>query len=445
MACFFSLPPRHCLCHPTPARRWPTGMARPSHVAGVLPTTMEALSVRLDALFAPLRTLLEPLTVHVRPTHAPLWEGEVFGFHATFYPSQHYVQAFLVGLALVYYFASRVGRWRNQQIVQPFVKVVTPALEGEFAQVSTGEGITHPLVWNGADSAMLFATGRRGVETLHATITLKPRHDPLKLGGSFLYDVLALPTTPVQAEDHVTFQLALPKRSRAVGTFAVIDKMVLQRVRHGRYDLSFAKISDAANASTQRKLDNRFAIASESNDITDRFLGEADARGDAQRGRIGLVDALNGPGGRFVESLVWTDQPTTAPTDAVVSYAERLSLTLRLPRTERDAQACLPVLGALWDVVDALHGTAMGRTNLMALRPETQAGLKKTRTEIEMVLRQDQNKLSKEDEKEALEDARRKAQQEKLAKMSPAEQAKRRQLEKKRAQRKAAQAASGKR
>ena len=401
-------------------------------------TTMEAL---LERFTEPLKTALDPLRNLVRPEEAPLWQGQIGSFNVAFYPSQFYIQGVLVALAVAYGLFALVGRWRNQRAAQPFEEVFGRVLQGEFAQVGASAEAPE-LVWNGAADAMFFASGRRGVEYMHATLKLQPRHDVLMHVGSFLYDALALPATPFSVSDHVTLTFRLPRNERTpIGTFAVIDKHDLQRVRAGRYDLSFAKVADGENASGARALDERFAIAAENGNVVDKWLGESGQRGDEQRKRLGLVDALNGPGGRFVVSLVCTDQPSERPQNGAVPLQERLALTLRLPRSKAEAEAQLPVLTAVFDVIDALHLTATGRENLMALRPETQAALKRTRTEVNALLDKEVAQFSEEGEKESREEARRKAQQEKFDKLSPAEQAKRKQVEKKRAQRKAQTAA----
>ncbi|WFD02239.1 hypothetical protein MOBT1_000920 [Malassezia obtusa] len=395
--------------------------------------------------FAPLGALvdkvLDPVRAVPRPTHEPLWQGKIGAFNLVFYPEQFYVQGALLALALVYALLALVGRWRNRRVVRPWTDTYVRALRDEFALVGADEAA--PLVWNGAADAMLFASGRRGVDTLHATVQLAPRHDVLRLVGSFVYDTLALPETPTQTADRVTLTFRLPRNdARALGTLALIDKHHLQDVRRGRYDLLFAKVADGERASAARRLDERFAIASENGDVTDRFVGEPGARGDEQRERLGLVDALNGPAGRFVESFVVTDQPETRPAASAPAAAARVALTLRLPRSVRDAEATLPALAAALDVVDALHLATQGRSALLALRPETQAALRKTRVDVARALEAEESRDAEQEAQDEREEARRRAQQDKFDKLSPAEQAKRKQVEKRRAQRKMQQTQS---
>lgn len=397
---------------------------------------MDVLAQRFQPLADAVTKVLDPFRAVPKPAYPPLWEGDVGKFHLAFYPQQFYLQGALLALALLYALTAWVGRWRNRRIANQVAETYARALRTEFALVGAGDDHSL-LVWNGAADAMLFASGRRGVEVLQATFQLAPRHDLLKRVGAFLYDHLWLPSTPVQVHDRVALSFRLPHdEKRTLGTFALIDKHALQRVRQNRFDLLFAKVADAENANTQRALDERFAIASEHGELTDRFLGEVGVRGDEQRKRLGLVEAVNGPAGRFLESLVVTDQPETRPASASTPNMDRVVLTLRVPRSVRDAEATFPLLAAALDIIDALYLASTGRSTLLALRPETQNSLKKTRIEVAKALEEQAALYADADEQEEREEARRKAQQEKFEKLTPAEQAKRKQIEKKRAQRK---------
>mgnify|MGYP001762195321 CR=1 FL=1 len=377
------------------------------------------------------------------PDGPPAWEHSFGKLHVRFFPSMFYVQGTLLAAAFVYLVLAFAGRAINGWRTRAWARELGQALQSEFAVVGTGEerGGAPRLLWDGGDRAMLYASGRRGVQALHACVQLAPLHDPLQLLVFSAIDNLALPPVPWMQHDETTLIFRLPRSPRgACGSFALIDKTVLQRVRHGRFDLAFAKVSDVAGMNASRALDERFAIASEAANITDRFLGESGARGDAQRAALGLVDALNSNAGRWLVSLVWTDQPRVRPMDGALPEAARLprlELTLRLPRTAAQAREALPLVGAALDIVDALHLTAAGRSDLLALRPETCATLRRTRDEVDQLLNEERDRDAKEEEEENRERARRQAAQERLEQLSPAEQEKRREIEKKRAKRKA--------
>ncbi|WFD37002.1 hypothetical protein MCUN1_003894 [Malassezia cuniculi] len=390
------------------------------------------------------RALVALRTSMNQPTdQTPVWEGKIRKLDLRFYPSMFYIQFAIVAVALVYFVFALLGRMVNRWRASAWLRTLEKVLPSEFAHIGDTEAKNRTVVWNGGDEASIYATGRRGVSRLHAKVRLAPRHDPATLTVFGLYDRFGLPLIPTLAGDRAVLTFELP-HSRTVGTFAIIDKVALQRVRHGRFDLSFARVADGANFNSQRGLDERFAVASECADITDKWLGEIGARGDSQRAALGLVEKLNSRAGTWLESLVWTDQPAKRPEAPIPAAArlERLELTLRLPRTAAQAEEALPLVAAALDIVDALEGAATGRNKLIALRPETHTALRRTRADVDAeldALRQRDERLDKEEAEEA---KRLEEQRSKLEKLTPAEQERRKQIEKKRALRKA-QGASG--
>lgn len=126
-------------------------------------------------------------------------------------------------------------------------------------------------------------------------------------------DIVAATTNP-SARDLLTLRFALPFQTpdNVSGVFAIVAKTSLRVTRKGRFDLTFAKLADDAD-SVARGLDKNFAVLSETTDMSDTLLGEAGAKGNAQREKVGLQSAINGPAGRLLESLVLSDQPNEKP------------------------------------------------------------------------------------------------------------------------------------
>ena len=155
---------------------------------------------------------------------------------------------------------------------------------------------------------------------------------------------------------------------------------------------------------------------------------------------MGVAERLHGPGGRFFVSLLYTDQPAREPTSGAVPESERierLELTMRVPRTASEASASLPLLALVLDIADALAQTSAGRSDILQLRPETYTTLKKTRAQVGQELTERHAREDRAEAAGAEEEERRRAQQEKFEKLTPAEQARRKDLAKRRAQRKA--------
>lgn len=390
---------------------------------------LRAVTIVMERVWQPLQHALQRIISLQQDDSPALWTGHIFNVDLAFRPRQFYVQGVLLGVLMVFLLGSLLGRVYNRWVVKSWHLVYARALETEFSQVGIDtSGIAPKLIWNGADEACLFATGRRGVDSFHAVLTLRPWHDPFMIIFSIIYDIFALPASPWFKKERVTLTFTLPRSPRVNGgTFAIIDKTELHQARHERFDMKFARVSDGANASQARDLDERFAIASEAGNITDRWLGEIGSRGDKQRARIGITEALNSSAGQFLVSLLFTDQPRVEPATGPVPEAqriERLELTLRLPRTEAEAKSSLPLLTLALDIADALSMTASGRSDILALHPDTYAALKKTRTEVAAQLEEISSRDAKAQEAEEAEEERRRLQQEKFDKLSPAEQAK---------------------
>ncbi|PWN41569.1 hypothetical protein IE81DRAFT_324426 [Ceraceosorus guamensis] len=370
----------------------------------------------------------------------PVWSQKY-----TVRPIDYKVEASLLLLVALYIFLHLLGKARNQAVAKTWANVAVPMLADEFAVVGKGteigaSGGEEHLVWNGAGDALLFATGRRGVNSLHAYFELVPYHDPLALLYHFVGDIVAA-TVSSSARDTLSLHFALPYQSpdNVSGVFAIISKTALRRSRAGRFDLTFTKLAGDAETSA-RKLDERFVVLSETSDLSDSLLGEQGAKGDAHRDKVGLQIAINGPAKDLLESLILTDLPHERPWNGPVPVEKRtrsLVLTLRAPHNITEARASLALVEAACNLLDAME---LGAARLSAL---TLTKLRKTRAELDKELLDESLKEQREAEKEAREEAKRKADAEKFSKLSEKEQAKRKELEKKRAQRKAGKSMRG--
>lgn len=78
------------------------------------------------------------------------------------------VEALLLLLSLLYGVFHVLGRARNARIAKAWAAVAAPMLRNEFANVAAGKEIGvregETLVWNGGAEAVMYATGRRGVD-----------------------------------------------------------------------------------------------------------------------------------------------------------------------------------------------------------------------------------------------------------------------------------------
>lgn len=139
----------------------------------------------------------------------------------------------------------------------------------------------------------------------------------------------------------------------------------------------------------------------------------------------------------YFRSLSLTDQPRVCPPVPLESSErhKRLVLSLSLPPGS-DAAATLPLVAAAFQLVDIIAGEGRlpgvrGGLNA-ALRPETRTKLRKAREEVDKQIRDDAQREKKEEEEEEKAATRKKARDERVSKLSAAEQQKVLEREKKR-------------
>ena len=317
-----------------------------------------------------------------------------------FRPALFWLEGGVLGFCLFFILIHLVGKTRNRHIADRFASAAVPVLEQEFVVVANDDG-KGQLLWNGGNSALMFASGRRGCASLHVTFELIPRHDPIEILFSLAKDIVLASTTS-SFRDTVTFTFTLPPTSDNVsGVFALVNKGALQQTRSGRFDLSFTKVVDSDVAVTSRGLSRQWAIMSEASELTDGFLGEPDQRGVAQRAKLGLVDLLEGQAGQFLHSLILTDQPFQRPTRGPIPVEKRqrlLILTLQTPKSRSDVSKALELLQLGCNLVDALD------QGVIKLRNETLAKLRKTRAAVDKELQDEATKEQREAEQEAREE-----------------------------------------
>ncbi len=383
------------------------------------------------------------ITVERRPTGATAYQANqpyegleipIYG-RFVFRPALFWLEGGVLGFCLLFVLIHIVGKTRNRQMASKFASAALPTLQEEFAVVADDDGKGH-LLWNGGNSAMMFASGRRGCASLQVTFDLIPRHDPMEILYTVIKDTVMASTTS-SFRDTITLTFTLPPTADNItGVFALVNKSALQHTRTGRFDLTFAKVNDSDSTVTSRGLSKQWALISEASDLTDGFLGEPDQKGVAQRSKLGLVDLLEGQAGKFLDSLVLTDQPFTRPTKGPIPVEKRerlLILTLSMPKSRNDVQKAIELVQVGCNLVDALD------KGVIKIRNETLNKLRKTRTQVDKELYDEATKEQREAEAEEREEAKRKAEKEKFDKLSPAEQAKRKEVERKRAMKKGAQ------
>lgn len=170
---------------------------------------------------------------------------------------------------------------------------------------------------------------------------------------------------------------------------------------------------------------------SEFADITENIL--------KQHGTLSLAKVLSDPAILpYFRSLSLTDQTRGRPTDPIPASdrTKHLILNLAVPSGSQ-ATTTLPLIQAVFQLADVIageggwgigKGLVSGKGNGVglnsALRPETRVKLKKVREELDKELREEATKEKKEEQADEKAAAKKKAEEERLSRLSATQQKK---------------------
>jgi hypothetical protein len=180
--------------------------------------------------------------------------------------------------------------------------------------------------------------------------------------------------------------------------FAIVNKMVMRRLRDERYDLSLTFTKDHA------KLPDWVTVMSESAEVSEFMLTKE------------LVEAVK-QAGDLLEYLIVTDQPTDKPTTLnETTPKKRLHLSLRLP-SDGNYLPTLPIFQAFLRLPDFLVSSAK-------LRPEVARKVNAVREAEKSKLKKVGDKEAEEERLRTLEKMKRDERERKMKGMSAEEQRK---------------------
>ncbi|KAF9567297.1 DUF1682-domain-containing protein [Agrocybe pediades] len=340
----------------------------------------------------------------VTPEH---YEGLQYRWKAlVFRPALLKTEVFLLLGVLFYIVWAYIGSSSNTSKAKKWLNAHLPLYQQQFSKPQRGG-----LISDGYSDFFNFSTGRRNVASLHTIFTFRPRHDFVQWlfqTGKTLVDLHYRPTDDIQLD----FKLA-PGALADNFVWAVVAKDELLSVKNNRWDLTFA-----GKTSEHAALPSTLTVMTEFADVTDNLLKPL--------GNFSLANALNDPKILpYFRSLSITDQPRERPITPIPA-AERekhIILSLSAPSGANVADT-VPLITAIFQLIDNL--------NKIALRPETKTKLKKFREDIDKSIKEEFEKEKKEEAQDAKLAAKRKAEEERIAKLSAADQKKEIEKERKR-------------
>ncbi|KAI0832437.1 DUF1682-domain-containing protein [Trametes gibbosa] len=361
------------------------------------------------------------------PNVSPEYDGfELRWKFLTFRPAYFKNELYFLGAALFYVAVYLLGKRANERRAFKWLAAHKSLYESQFSKPNHTEDLSR----DGYSDFFIFSTGRRALTSLHTTFTLRPRHD---LFQYLFQTVRGFVELDYKVYDELELEFTFREPAGKEGAvpecvWAVVAKDEMKRIRNERWDLTLTKTAESA------VLPASLAIMTEFADVTTNLL--------KSYGTLSLPTILASPEIQpYFRSLSLTDQPRTRPEKPLPpsERSKRLILTLALPPTS-DAQATLPLIAAVFQLVDVIAGEgklpgSRGGLNA-ALRPETRSKLRKTREDVARQIGEDAAREKREEADEQKAAAKKKAQEERLSKLSAAEQKKALEREKKRAMRK---------
>jgi len=365
---------------------------------------------------------LSPPPVNLSPDYDGLeWRWKFL----TFRPALFQNEVFCIVGVLIYVAVYFIGKSANKSRAQKWFAAHGPLYADQFSKpVDSGT-----LLQDGQSDFFAFSTGRRAVSSLHTTFTLRPRHDLFQLAYQFFRGFAEL---DYRVQDEVeldfTFKETAGKEGAPECVWAIVSKNEMRGIKSERWDLTFTKTSDASN------LPPTLIVMSEFADITTNLL--------KPYGSLSLPTVLSSPDILpYFRSLSLTDQPRSRPAVPLKpeERTKHLILSLALPPAS-DAAATLPLIAAVFQLVDVIAGTSKipGVHGGLAasLRPETRSKLHKRREEADREIKEEAAREKREEQAEEKAAAKRKAEEARLSKLSASEQKKELERERKRVLRK---------
>ncbi|KAI0068852.1 DUF1682-domain-containing protein [Artomyces pyxidatus] len=302
-------------------------------------------------------------------------------------------EIFLLGGVLFYLAFFWLGSQSNASKANSWFKAHLPLYEKQFTSPTQGE-----LTKDGYTDFFNFSTGRRLVASLHTIFTLRPRHDLLQYIYQVGWTLIDLNYAP---KDEILLDFTLHS-STAIPDFvwALVVKGELLSIKKDRWDLTFTRTNELP------ALPSYVMVMSEYADVTDGILKIAGP----------LIEALKDPKVQpYFRSLSITDQPRTRPDYLPVPREKHVLLSLAaLPPAHADIT--VPLVTAVFSLIDALE-----KVNF---RPETKTKLKRVREDFLKNLKDEAEKEKREELADARAAAKKKAEDERIAGLSAAEQQK---------------------
>ncbi|EIW70044.1 hypothetical protein TREMEDRAFT_68451 [Tremella mesenterica DSM 1558] len=211
-------------------------------------------------------------------------------------PAEFKMEGLLFGIGglylLIYYLGKVINDRRAQSTISPFRSL----LETQFERI-------RPLVSASPAKRLLYATGRRNVLFLHATILFWPWHD---VAGFIQHLGMIIFAPAYDGSETITFEVTLGRGEdglqdgQGVGVWALVNKSILRTLRQARYDLTFPRLVESAP-----NIPITHVLFNEHSDCSDILL---------KTPNVGITELINDPvSAKVLKYLLITDVSALKP------------------------------------------------------------------------------------------------------------------------------------
>ncbi|KAH9179887.1 hypothetical protein EDB89DRAFT_1923771 [Lactarius sanguifluus] len=306
----------------------------------------------------------------------PVLDGEYDGLEYTWKFLLFKNEVFLLAAVIMYckINSARANSWLSAHM---------DLLEKQFSRPTAGD-----LTADGYTDFFNFSTGRRNVASLHTVFLVYQT-------AWSLIDLLYTPKDDVTLDFKLHTTVSVPDF-----VWALITKEESNSIKNERWDLTFTKTTENPS------LPPNVVVMSEYADVTDSVLKIAGP----------LLEAIKDPKIQpYFRSFTITDQPRVRPSVVPANKEKHVILSLAAPPPSH-ATDSVRLVSAVFDLIDVLE-----KVNL---RPETKSKLKKTREDFSKTVKDEAEREAREEAADAKLAAKRRAEEERIANLSAAEQQK---------------------
>jgi len=334
-------------------------------------------------------------------------------------PSELVTEGITLASILAFVALALLGKRKNRDQALSWWKANVNVLGEQFYSF-TAKPQTASLTRGDPATYFAFASGRRNVSQLAVRILTPPRHDlpgTLYNLGYKLYDLSYIGT-----DGSISLEFDLPATGGKGGeefVWALVRKHHMQELRESRFDLQ--AFTNIVEPTKELLPSDDFVLFSEAGVLNEAFLG-------AKKGeKVGFRELLDPNNADAKKALKWLraviigdvvfDRPDEAvlEKEGTIPKSRKLTMLLTLPPASK-AEETKPLLELALNLLDVLAGGVVPS--------EVSNRGKKRRAEVHALLLSESRKEAKEKSLIAQQNIRKKAEQDRLDKMSISERRK---------------------